>query len=181
MLLTRTEKAQLELRPGVRTLTQKQRGVLLLADGRKSLLDLRSVFDGEAEQIALDLIREGYLEVRQPAPPPARAAPVAAPAPIPVRPPPPAPVAADRFEGKRSLATTRMFLFDLCERMFARRDPAQAERFREMLRRSRDRASMLAASREILAEVERIAGGERADSIGERIAMLLPDADDTAV
>lgn len=180
MLLTRTEKAQMELRPGVRTLTQKQRGVLLLADGRKSLLDMRTVFDGEAEQIALDLIREGYLEVRQPAPPP-RAAPAPAPPPSPIAVrTPPAPVAADRFEGKRSLATTRMFLFDLCERMFARRDPVQAERFREMLRRSRDRASMLAASREILAEVERVAGGERADSIGERIAMLLPDADDTA-
>ena len=83
-------------------------------------------------------------------------------------------MAADAFEGKRSLATTRMFLFDICERMFARRDPALADRFREALRQARDREGMLAAGREMIAEIEQVAGHERADSISERIAMLLP-------
>ena len=185
MQLVRTEKARQELIPGVRTLSQKERSVLLLADGRKSLPDLRGLFDGEAERIALELIQRGYLQIgrpdqtARPAAPatPAKAASSETTQPLRVSPavPDPAPaVAADSFEGKRSLATTRMFLFDLCERMFARRDPALAERYRGLLRAAKDRASMLAASRDMLEEIERVAGHERADSISERIAMLLP-------
>ena len=82
--------------------------------------------------------------------------------------------AADAFDGKRSLATTRMFLFDLCERMFTRRAPQQAETFREALRTARDRETMLAVARDMVAEVEAHAGADRADSIRARIAMLLP-------
>jgi hypothetical protein len=67
-----------------------------------------------------------------------------------------------------------MFLFDICERMFFRRDPALAEVFRDALRSARGREGMLAASRLMLAEIEIIAGHERADSISERIAMMLP-------
>jgi len=192
MLLQKTDKARTELRPGMRTLGQRERTLLLLADGHKSLLDLRGLFDGEGEQIALNLVREGYLEPvtgKSGFKPGstgtfsisttafmAGTAQVSAPAPLaaPSPPPAPAPVAADNFEGKRSLATTRMFLFDLCERMFARRDPAKAERFREALRNAKDRGSMLHAGREMIAEIELVAGAERADSISERIAMLLP-------
>lgn len=83
-------------------------------------------------------------------------------------------VSADQFEGKRSLATTRMFLFDMCERMFARRDPAMAEHFRELLRNAKNREAMLNASRVMLEEIEKVAGHARADSISERLAMMLP-------
>lgn len=179
MLLQKTDKARSELRPGVRTLGLRERSLLLLCDGRKSLMDLRPMFDGEGEQIVLQLVSSGYLEPvgRQAAFKPqatgnfeisttAFQAVVVQPA--------PAPTSADAFEGKRSLATTRMFLFDICERMFARRDPAQAERFREALRSARDRETMLHAAREMISEIESVAGHERADSISERIAMLLP-------
>ena len=67
-----------------------------------------------------------------------------------------------------------MFLFDICERMFARRNPEMAELFREALRNAKDRATMLAVSREMIGEIETVAGSERADSISERLAMLLP-------
>lgn len=86
----------------------------------------------------------------------------------------PAPVAVDAFDGKRSLATTRMFLFDLCERMFVRRDPVLAEQFREMLRESRDRDGMLDVAAAMLDEIEKAAGVERAATIRERIDKLLP-------
>ena len=56
-------------------------------------------------------------------------------------------VSADQFHGECSLATTRMF-------------------FRKH--------SGLAVNREMMAEIEKIAGYERADSINTRIAMLLP-------
>lgn len=174
MLLQRTDKARNELLPGIRTLGLRERSLLLLADGNKSLLDINAVMGGQAEPIVLDLVRRGYLQstarvaATRPMP-----VPVAAPSPAPT--PAAAPVAStDSFDGKRSLATTRMFLFDICERMFARRDPALADQFREALRHAKDRDSMLAAGREMLAEIEKAAGPERADSISERIAMLLP-------
>lgn len=166
MLLQKTEKAYTELRPGVRTLGLRERTLLLLCDGNKSLMDVRPMFDGEGEQIVLSLMSSGYLvpigsNFERAGPPPAAQAAST-------------PPAAEVFEGRRSLATTRMFLFDICERMFARRNPAQAEQFREALRNAKDRESMLAAGRDMIAEIERIAGHDRADSISERIATLLP-------
>jgi hypothetical protein len=62
MLLQTTDKARDELGPGVRELGLRERSVLLLADGRKSLADLGPLFAGEGERIALDLVRRGYLE-----------------------------------------------------------------------------------------------------------------------
>lgn len=182
MPLQKTERARAELKPGVRTLGQRERTLLLLADGTKSAQDFHLMFEGDGQEIVLRLIKNGYLE-RKPQPEPLSAAlpaniatPQAIPAPAPPK------VSADRFEGKRSMATTRMFLFDICERMFARRNPAMAELFREALRNAKDRETMLTVSRQILEQIEIIAGSERADSISERIAMLLPDneAADTA-
>lgn len=188
MQLHKTDRARAELKPGVRTLGQRERTLLLMADGSKSAQDFRPLFDGDGETIALRLLREGFLEalpgkmsttaaVPAKAPAPART-PTLTPAQLQNFPSPETTqaiqVAADQFEGKRSLATTRMFLFDICERMFARRNPEMAERFREALRNAKDRETMLTASREMLEEIEKIAGHERADSISERIAMLLP-------
>jgi hypothetical protein len=179
MFLIKTEKARQELQPGRRTLGQRERALLLMADGRRSVTDFGALFGSrdEAGRVALHLVREGYLldsrilrapEAAPPAPS-AQAAPAAPPSPAPA----PA-VSADTFDGKRSLATTRMFLFDLCERMFVRRDPALAAQFRATLRESRDRASMLSVSEAMLGEIGKLAGAERAASIRERILRLLP-------
>jgi hypothetical protein len=197
MQLHKTDRARAELKPGVRTLGQRERTLLLLADGSKSVHDFRPLFDGDGEQIALRLLRDGFLETHPGKKVPGTA-PSIQPAPIASASPPrdipaaiaitaaqhqefPSPettqaikVSADQFEGKRSLATTRMFLFDICERMFARRNPGQAEGFREALRNAKDRETMLAVSREMIEEIEKVAGHERADSISERLAMLLP-------
>ena len=163
MLLQKTEKARTELRPGVRTLGQRERSLLLLADGNRSMLDFHPLFDGLGEQIVLSLVSQGYLEAVGNS---VAATPVATPAPQPL----PEPGAT----GKRSLAATRMFLFDTCERLFARRDPLLAESMREALRNARDRGTMLAVSAVMIAEVERAAGPERARSISDNIALLLP-------
>lgn len=178
MLLQRTEKARVELQPGVRTLGLRERSVLLMANGSKSLADLYVMFDGQGKELVTHLLASGFLEpagrvraTRQaPAPSTALAPSLPATQPVPVQPR----SAADSFDGKRSLATTRMFLFDICERMFARRDPKLAENFREALRQAKDRVTMLDAARSMITEIERVAGHERADSISERIAMLLP-------
>ena len=196
MRLQKTDKAKAELQPGVRTLGQRQRTLLLMADGRKTISDFRSLFNGEGETVAIQLIEDGYLvgealaakaiarstaAARNAIPEAVQRTTVATePTPLAEATQPiviAAQQSSDQFEGKRSLATARMFLFDLVERMFTRRSPELAEQFREALRNARDRDSMLAAAREMIAEIEAIAGHERADSISERIAMLLPVQD----
>ena len=187
MKLHKTDKAHAELKPGSRNLSQRERTLLLLSDGTKTSSDLQPLFEGLGEQIIMRLLAEGYLETRAPQPPVTRplpektmqAKPVKAQTPArrdaPDLSKTPVPVmSVDLFEGKRSMATTRMFLFDICDRMFARRDPVLAERFREALRQARDRETMLDAARLMIEEIESVAGHERADSISERIAMLMP-------
>ena len=68
-----------------------------------------------------------------------------------------------------------MYLFDMCERMFARRDPALADTFREALRNARDVESMLHVGAALIEEVVQMAGHERAQTIRERLAELLPE------
>lgn len=181
MLFIKTDKARQELQPGRRTLGQRERALLLMADGQRSVTDFGQLFGSrdEAGRVALHLVEEGFLSVpKQQAamrpepiavPQAARAEQASAQA--------APPVSADIFDGKRSLATTRMFLFDLCERMFARRDPAMADQFREALREARDRESMLVTAQLMLVEIENAAGVERAESIRKRIDMLLPSPD----
>ena len=152
MGLTKTDKARAELQPGQRTLGQRERALLLLADGRKTAQEVGAFLGFGSERLVLQLVQDGYLTHHRAVS-----------------------VASDPFNGKRSLATTRMFLFDVCERMFARRAPALAKSLREALRNARDRSSMLKVSHALLVEVESAAGPERAHSLRERIDLLLPE------
>jgi hypothetical protein len=174
MRLKKTDKARAELRPGSRTLGQRERTLLLLFDGQRTTSDVGKLFTGELNELASKLLNEGFLaKVEQDSRLP-DARPANRQAPPQNGGQPSAKSGSDPFEGKRSLATTRMFLFDICERMFVRRAPEQAKYFLDALRNARDGETMLAAARMMIAEIEIIAGPERADSISERIAMLLP-------
>ncbi|MHB1115150.1 MAG: hypothetical protein ACYC4S_09120 [Rhodoferax sp.] len=174
MLLQRTEKARRELSPGVRTLSLRERSLLLLADG-KPLADLQAMYNGVGAQMVDHLVREGYLTqlaaTQTPAAPEPVVAlePVSAPAPEPAPETPPAPT-----EALRSLAGTRMYLFDLSERLFARRDPDLARSYHAALREARDRQSMLEVGEALMAEVAKVAGDERAQGIRERLEQLQP-------
>ncbi|KQX92255.1 hypothetical protein [Variovorax sp. Root473] len=171
MFPTKTEKARDELQAGQRTLSQRERALLLMADGRRSLTDFSPLFPSrvEAEQAIQGLMQRGYLQDARPV----VVQPVAGPSTEPVS----VATSADSFDGKRSLATTRMFLFDICERMFVRRDPRFANQMRDALRQARDREAMLTIAALMLSEVEKAAGPERADSLRERIDKLLPPAE----
>jgi hypothetical protein len=165
-MLNKTDKGRAELQPGQRTLGQRERAVLLVADGRKATASLQALFGGLGAGIVRDLLAQGYIVEETP--------------PAPAAPQPPEPAApkgsVDAFSGPRSLASARMFLFDISERMFAPRDKALALHFREALREARDASAMLAVSREMLVAIERLAGAERADAISERLAKLLPES-----
>ncbi len=190
--LLKTDKAVAELRSRQRTLGLKERALLLLADGKKTGPELASLVQAEATLIHA-LLNQGYLApVQIPAPqtpasakgktqpvPAATASTPSVPSPAGEKPPahPAQPVrgAADTFDGKRSLVTARMFLFDVAERMFARRDPALVEAMREQFRGAHDRESLQSVARELLQRIETEAGSTRADDISARLAMLLPD------
>ena len=60
MMLLKTEKARQELMPGVRSLSLRERSLLLLADG-KPLHELQAMYHGVGRQIVDDLVRAGYL------------------------------------------------------------------------------------------------------------------------
>ena len=164
MLLQKTEKARLELSPGVRTLCLRERSLLLLADG-KPLSDLQAMYNGIGAQIVENLMRQGYLT---------------GPADLPPTPEPTTPTPTPSIErpapgeSLRSLAGARMYLFDTCERLFARRDPVLAQHFREALRAAKDRTSMLDVGEAMFEEVALAAGAERAASLRERLDQLLP-------
>ena len=180
MFPTKTDKARDELQGGQRTLSQRERALLLMADGRRSLTDFSPLFANrtEAEQAIQALMSRGYLQDAQAM---AAVAAAAAAAPTPMLMPAADPIriatSADTFDGKRSLATTRMFLFDICERMFVRRDPKFALQMRDALREARDREAMLTIAALMLSEIEKTAGAERAESLRERIERLLPPAE----
>lgn len=166
-MLIKTEKGRLELRPGHRSLGQRERALLLVADGQQSESKMAELFQGDGRRLIDLLLAQGYL-VRQ--------ASGAGLSPAPESPPPTRTPAShgEQFAGTRSLASARMFLFDLSERLFAPRDKALANRYRDALREARDPEAMLAVGRALIADVEALAGSERADGISERLAKLLP-------
>lgn len=162
MPLLKTEKALTELRTRSRTLGLKERALLLLADGQKSAAELLTLVQADAP-VLQRLVAEGYL-----APLPTPTEPPRATRPL---------VSADPFHGKRSLATARLYAMDMVERLFARSDPALAQALHHQLRQAKDHPAVVAVTHELLHRVEAVAGQARADSIRERLALLLPEGE----
>ena len=176
MLLLKTDKARQELAPGMRTLSLRERSLLLLAEG-KPQAELQAMYNGGGAQIVEHLLNQGYLAPMASTAPAATStspasAPKAAPAAATASQPTDKPT--EPSDALRSLAGARMYLFDICERLFARRDPAMAQHFHSALRSARDRDSMLDVGEALLEEVAQLAGTERAQTIRERMAQLLP-------
>lgn len=169
MLLQKTAKALEELQPGRRSLPLRERSVLLMADGRTEE-QLQQVLGAQAGELIEQLIASGHLQrlagqaaESSPQPQAPSMAPVAA-----KESPPPSPAAT------LNLAGTRMYLFDLCERMFANRHEDKAQVLRHLLREARDLAALQAAALQLLQTVQEHAGDERADALRERLRHLLP-------
>ena len=127
MLLLKTDKARQELMPGVRTLSLRERSLLLLADA-KPMQELQAMYHGEGSRIVDELMRAGYL--RHPSPtastndePPASQA---------------LPLPRSRVP-LRSLAGTRMYLQDfwrqVCERLEPNQRAGRLKQWLNLLRR----------------------------------------------
>lgn len=175
MILQKTAKAQEELQPGSRQLPQRARSLLLLAGGKR-LEEIAAMLGSDHAALAQQLVEQGYLQLvsagttkeRSPAIHPAASlAKVAAtPAPAPDQTAASSPPAIN-------MAGTRMYLFDMCERLFANRHEALAQSLRTQLREARDLNSLRSAGISLLTAVQEYAGEDRAQSLRERLAALL--------
>ncbi|RGE41811.1 hypothetical protein DZC30_17655 [Comamonas testosteroni] len=182
MILQKTAKAQQELQPGSRQLPQRARSVLLMAGG-KSLDEIHNMLGSDHAAVARQLVEQGYLQLMtastgKPSQTPHAPQPpqMAGAAPIQLAPAQAlaAPTAATSSESPNiNMAGTRMYLFDMCERLFANRHEALAQALREQLRQARDLDSLREAGLALLTAVEQHAGEERAQSLRERLAALL--------
>ena len=183
MLLQKTAKALEELQPGRRSLPLRERSVLLMADGRTEE-QLQQVLGAQAGELIEQLIASGHLqrlagqaaESSTPAHAHSQAQPQA---------PSMAPAAAKESSppgpaATLNLAGTRMYLFDMCERMFANRHEDKAQVLRHLLREARDLEALQAAALQLLQTVQEHAGDERADALRERLRHLLPQEAATA-
>ncbi|MBK0110563.1 MULTISPECIES: hypothetical protein [Delftia] len=173
MLLQKTAKALEELQPGRRSLPLRERSVLLMADGRTEE-QLQQVLGAQAGELIEQLIASGHLQrlAGQAAASPPQAPSMAPAAAKESSPPGPA--------ATLNLAGTRMYLFDMCERMFANRHEDKAQVLRHLLREARDLEALQAAALQLLQTVQEHAGDERADALRERLRHLLPQEAATA-
>lgn len=154
MILQKTAKALDELQPGSRKLPQRARTVLLLADG-KTLAQLHALLGGDHAAVAQTLVAQGYLQLENGAEvsPSAFSPPQQATAQTPQQ---------GAAAANLSMAGTRMYLFDLCERLFANRHEMLAQSLRAQLREARDLAALRCAGLALLQAVQSHAGEERA-------------------
>ena len=174
MVLQKTAFALQELQPGSRQLPQRARSVLLMAGG-KTLDELRALLGGDLAALALQLVEQGYLQFTKTGTPttaaPSAAAPVVAAAvSTPQAADAPTPVVTP---GCPQMAGMRMYLFDLCERLFANRHEVLAQSLRAQLREARDLPTLRQAGWALLDAVHTHAGEERAASLRQRLAVLL--------
>lgn len=154
MLLYKTSKAHQELAPGSRSLNLRQRSLLLLAEGTP-LAQLQQMYHGEGAALVTQLLESGYLEATQPALAPTTTAPPPAVAP--------------------TLAGTRMYLFDLVERLFANRQQDTAQHFRQALREARNEHALRCVCDALLHAIAQHAGTDRALQLSQQLAHLVPD------
>ncbi|WP_312735892.1 hypothetical protein [Stenotrophomonas sp.] len=133
----KTELARTALQAHRAPLDMRQRRLLILCDGQRSIADLTGLIGQEAPAMVIQLVQGGYLETGAPAPPPpAPSPPVAshptaavAPAVVPAAAPAPAPAAP--VERRRSLVAARIYLLGILE---MQRNPMAAALFRDLQR-----------------------------------------------
>lgn len=130
----KTDLARTALQAHRAPLDMRQRRLLILCDGQRSIADLTGLMGQEAPAMVIQLIQGGYLETGAPA----AASPSAAPAPAAPRPaaavaaapaPAPVPAPAAPVERRRSLVAARIYLLGILE---MQRNPMAAALFREL-------------------------------------------------
>ena len=138
-------------------LDMRQRRVLILADGQRSVEELAALGGSNAAAIVQALLQQGYLDDgRVAAPPPAAA--------------PPAPAVAAPMDPRRALLNARMYLLDLLQ---LQRHPASRP-LQQRLREAREDVATLQAIADALRAMPEMTSERYAQRIRERLLEVLP-------
>ena len=183
-VLRKTSKGREEQQRRSQQLTARQRHVLILCDGRRTLADICGLMGDEALSSAQGLVHMRMIEAAA-SPSAATAAGAAAPRPDgkPARSEPavsdadhaataagPSPATATP-PSKRSLALARMYMFDMVERLLgAQSGPARAH-----LRAAAGPDALLPALHECLGLIGELAGADQAGKVQRQLSGMLPE------
>lgn len=162
----KTDLARTALQAHRAPLDMRQRRLLILCDGQRSIADLTGLMGQEAPAMVIQLIQGGYLEtgaVASPAPP---SVPKTTPQPAP--PPPESPAPSVPVERRRSLVAARIYLLGILE---MQRNPMAAALFRDLqqARAEDDVVKVLQAALQALP-------GMTSDGYCERVRLRLLEA-----
>ena len=167
MKIIKTEKGRTELQSQNRQLNQAQRMMVILANGQTSLDTLEQMYEGKGKQFLQDLIDQGYLAL----PPTQDIEPTLdSPAPADFE---SSQIMADRFANGTNQAGAKMYLLDLSERFFAKQDKALCLELRQKIAPCKELIQLLEAAQELLMHIQIVAGIERAQSIQNKLEILL--------
>jgi hypothetical protein len=162
-VLSKTALGRREQQQRSQALGAKQRHVLILCDGRRSLGELCALMGDAVLPLAQDLLASGHVErvgVARAAPPLAPSAVPAAQLAQAVAPTP-----------RRSIALSRMYMFDMIERTLGHHSgPARAH-----LRAADQSDALLLALQECLLLIEEVAGQAQADKVRAQLCTMLPE------
>ncbi|QDY51065.1 hypothetical protein [Stenotrophomonas maltophilia] len=121
----KTDLARTALQAHRAPLDMRQRRLLILCDGQRTIADLTGLLGQDAPAMVIQLVQAGYLSTGVPAPSPATAvAPVPTPAAA-----APAALAAPAVERRRSLVAARIYVLGILE---MQRHPQAAALFRDL-------------------------------------------------
>lgn len=165
MKIIKTEKGRTELQSQNRQLNQAQRMMVILANGQTNIETLEQMYEGKGKLFLQDLIDQGYLTF-----PPAQVFEPALAEPEEFE---SSQIMADRFANGMNQAGAKMYLLDLSERLFAKRDPALSKELRQKIAPCKELIDLLDAAQELLMHIQIVAGIERAQTIQNKLELLL--------
>ncbi|WP_049456240.1 hypothetical protein [Stenotrophomonas maltophilia] len=130
----KTDLARTALQAHRAPLDMRQRRLLILCDGQRTVAELTGLLGQEAPAMVIQLVQSGYLDTGPAAAPlPAPAVPVARPAappaPTPITASAPAPAPTAPVERRRSLVAARIYVLGILE---MQRHPQAAALFRDL-------------------------------------------------
>jgi len=162
----KTDLARTALQAHRAPLDMRQRRLLILCDGQRSIADLTGLMGREAPAMVIQLIQVGYLETGAGASPAPSSVPKTTPQPTP--PPPASPAPGVQVERRRSLVAARIYLLGILE---MQRNPMAAALFRDLqqARAEEDVVKVLQAALQALP-------GMTSDGYCERVRLRLLEA-----
>jgi hypothetical protein len=154
----KTEQAHAALQSRTRTLNLRERRVIIMCDGKRTLDELRTLFGTDTDATIFRLCAQGFLHIgEQQAPPPA---PTAAPAPAPVA-----------VNPRRSLVAAKMYMINMLE--LQRHEEALSHRL--WLQASRDADEVVAHLLSAMHFLQSHTNASMGKRIREQLGDVLPE------